>query len=177
MPSTISSTGKGVAKNASRTTKDDAPKQQPEKEASEHGSATPRVNQVTKQDAASTGPIPPILRYIPRSRRKEGESPFGESTGRNNKSKATKGDADSITSLKESVTVPTLRMWQVKVNRPPIPGFVISSKDSNDLPSVWTKEGFDPNAYKLMEKAGYDFQNPATLGKVVEVKPHGLNET
>ena len=41
---------------------------------------------------------------------------------------------------------------------------------------MWTKEGFDPNAYKLMEKAGYDFHNPATLGKVVEVKPHGLNE-
>ena len=59
------------------------------------------------------------------------------------------------------------------MSRPPIPGFVVSSKDSNDLPSVRTKEGFDPNAYKLMEKAGYDFQNPATLGKVVEVKPHG----
>ena len=61
--------------------------------------------------------------------------------------------------------------------RPPIPGFFVSSKDSNDLPSMRTKEGFDPNAYKLMEKAGYDFQNAATLGKVVEVKPYGLNET
>ena len=28
-----------------------------------------------------------------------------------------------------------------------------------------------------MEKAGYDFQNPTTLRKVVEAKPHGLNET
>jgi len=62
------------------------------------------------------------------------------------------------------------------VSRPPIPGFVVSSKDSDDLPSMRTKEGFDRNAYKLMEKVGYDFQNPATLGKVVEVKPHGLNE-
>ena len=68
-------------------------------------------------------------------------------------------------------------MWQEKVSRPPIPGFVVSSKENDDLPSVRTKEGFDPNAYKLMEKAGYDFQNPTTLGKVVEVKPHGLNET
>jgi len=40
-----------------------------------------------------------------------------------------------------------------------------------------TKEGFGPNAYKPMEKAGYDFQNPTTLGKVVEAKAHGLNET
>jgi len=37
-----------------------------------------------------------------------------------------------------------------------------------------TKEGFDPNAYKLMERASYDFQNLTTLGKVIEVKPHGL---
>jgi len=28
-----------------------------------------------------------------------------------------------------------------------------------------------------MEKADYDFQNPTTLGKVVEARPHGLNET
>jgi len=45
------------------------------------------------------------------------------------------------------------------------------------LPSVWTREGFDPNAYKLMKRAGYDFQNPAALGRVVEAKPHGLTET
>jgi len=45
------------------------------------------------------------------------------------------------------------------------------------LPNAWIKEGFDPNTYKLMENAGYDFQNPTTLGKVLEAKPHGLNET
>jgi len=28
-----------------------------------------------------------------------------------------------------------------------------------------------------MEKVGYDFQSPTTLGKIVEAKPHGLNET
>ena len=28
-----------------------------------------------------------------------------------------------------------------------------------------------------MERAGYDFKNPTTLGKVVEVKPHSLHET
>ena len=28
-----------------------------------------------------------------------------------------------------------------------------------------------------MEKAAYDFQNPTTLGKVVEAKPYDLNET
>jgi len=39
------------------------------------------------------------------------------------------------------------------------------------------KEGFDPNAYNLMERADYDFQRPTTLGKVVETKPHGLIKT
>jgi len=53
----------------------------------------------------------------------------------------------------------------------------VSSKENDDLPSLWTKEGFDPNACKLMKKATYNFQNPATLGKVVEVKPHGFNKT
>jgi len=119
--------------------------------------------------------MPPILRYTLRSHHKEGESPFGKCTGRSNETKGTKGDAASITSLKGSVTAPTLKMWQAKVTQPPILGFVISSKDSDDLPSVQTKEGFDPNAYKLMEKASYDFQNPATLGNVVKVKPYGLN--
>jgi len=63
------------------------------------------------------------------------------------------------------------------VSRPPLSGFVISSKKGDDLPSARTKEGFDPNAYKLMERASYDFQNPTILGKVVEEKPHGLTET
>jgi len=68
-------------------------------------------------------------------------------------------------------------MWQAKVSRPPLSGFVVSSKEGDDFPSAQTKEGFDPNACKLMERAGYDFQNPAALGKIVEAKPHGLTET
>jgi len=28
-----------------------------------------------------------------------------------------------------------------------------------------------------MERADYDFQNPNTLGKIIEVKPHSLTET
>jgi len=111
--------------------------------------------------------MPPILRYIPNLERKEGESPFSECTSSSIKTKATKDDGAGITSLKGGVIVPTLKMWQAKVSRPPISGFVVSSKEGNDLLGVQTKEGFNPNAYRLMERAGYDFQNPATLGKVV----------
>jgi len=63
------------------------------------------------------------------------------------------------------------------VSRPPLSGFVVSSKEGDDLPSARTRERFDPSTYKLIERAGYDFQNPAALGKVVEAKPHGLTET
>jgi len=70
----------------------------------------------------------PILRYIPKSHHKEGKSPFGECTGSSIETKATKGDRASTTSLKEGVTVPTLKMWQAKVSRPSISGFVVSSK-------------------------------------------------
>ena len=59
----------------------------------------------------------------------------------------------------------------------PLLGFFVSFVGSNNLLNTRTKEEFDPNAYKLMEKADYDFQNSTTLGKVVEDKPHSLNET
>jgi len=102
--------------------------------------------------------MPPVLRYIPRSRRKEGESHFNECTTRRIETKATKkDDGASIITLKESAIVPILKMWQAKVSRPPLFGFVISSKEGDDLPSAQTREGFDPNAYKLMKRAGYDF--------------------
>ena len=122
--------------------------------------------------------MPPVLRYIPRSRRKEGESPFSECTIKSVETEATKkDDGATVVTLKESALVLTLKMWQAKVSRPPLSGFVVSSEEGDDLPSARTREGFDPNAYKLMEKAGYDFQNPAALGKVVKAKPHGLTET
>ena len=63
------------------------------------------------------------------------------------------------------------------MSRPPFSRFVVSSTVSDNLPNARTKERFDPNVYKLMEKAVYDSQNPTTLGKVVVAKPHGLNET
>ena len=49
------------------------------------------------------------------------------------------------------------------------------------LPVKRTKEGFDPNAYKLMSKAGYDFGLSSSLGElnpdVTGERTHGLSET
>jgi len=60
MSSIISSTGKGGATNAPQARRDDAPKQQLEKEASKQGSTTSLIEQVAKSAAALTGPMPPI---------------------------------------------------------------------------------------------------------------------
>jgi len=83
--------------------------------------------------------------------------------------------------LKESVTLPTRNMYQLKLSRPPLPEFVSCFKTLKDeeknLPNAQTKEEFNQNTYKLMEKAGYDFNNLVTLGKVVEVETYDLNKT
>jgi len=118
------------------------------------------------------------LRYVPKSHRKEGESPFTGVTNGNVEEKAIrKANEVSMTALKGNAIVPAPKVGQTKLSRPPLAGFFVSSSGSDNLPNARTKEGFDPNVYKLMEKACYDFQNPTTLGNVVEAKPHGLNET
>jgi len=73
--------------------------------------------------------MPSVLRYIPSSRGKEDESPVSECTSRSIETKATKkDDGASIITLKGSATVPTLKMWQAKVSRPALSGFVVCSK-------------------------------------------------
>ena len=63
------------------------------------------------------------------------------------------------------------------MSRPPLSRFVVYCKEGDDLPGARTKEGFDPNAYKLKEMAGCDMKNLGSLGKVVEAKPDGVAET
>ena len=68
--------------------------------------------------------------------------------------------------------------------KPPLKGFVKSASDSikeGSLPNKRTKEGFNPKAYRLLAKSGYDFNNPSQLGQLysdcVEEKSQGLNQT
>jgi len=69
----------------------------------------------------------------------------------------------------------------IKGEQTPLPRFVSCSKtlldEEGNLPNARTREGFDSNAYKLMEKACYNFNNPVVLGKIVEVETYGLNKT
>ncbi|KAA0032810.1 uncharacterized protein E5676_scaffold575G00350 [Cucumis melo var. makuwa] len=83
---------------------------------------------------------PPILHYVPLSRRKKGESPFVESP---------QGlKVDDIEVLKESFTTPLSKITKQEIK--------IDLTEAS-LPQRWTKDEFDPKAYKLMAKAGYGF--------------------
>jgi len=182
MISTISFTGKQdpkVVKDTSVAIGHNAAKsQQPYRKDDEQVEKIQSIKQDGKQVVTSAHSAAPVLRYVPKSRRKEGESPFTRVTRGNTEDKAIrKANEVSMIALKGNATVPAPKAGQSKVSRPPLAGFVVSSSGSDNLPNAGTEEGFDKNAYKLMEKAGYDFQNLPTLGKVVEAKPHGLNET
>ena len=68
--------------------------------------------------------------------------------------------------------------------KPLLKGFVKSASDSikeRSLLDKGTNEGFDPKAYRLLEKSGYDFNNPSQLGQLfsnyVEEKSQRLNQT
>ncbi|KAA0060429.1 gypsy-like retrotransposase [Cucumis melo var. makuwa] len=82
----------------------------------------------------------PILCYVPLSRRKKGESPFVESP-----QGLKVGD---IEVLKESFTTPLTKITKQEIK-------IDLTKAS--LRQKRTKDGFDPKAYKLMAKTGYDF--------------------
>ncbi|KAA0054169.1 uncharacterized protein E6C27_scaffold131G00980 [Cucumis melo var. makuwa] len=83
---------------------------------------------------------PPILRYVPLTRHKKGESPFVESP-----QGLKVGD---IEVLKESFTTSLTKITKQEIK--------IDLTEAS-LPQRRTKDGFDPKAYKLMEKAGYEF--------------------
>uniref|UniRef100_A0A2N9ILM6 Uncharacterized protein n=1 Tax=Fagus sylvatica TaxID=28930 RepID=A0A2N9ILM6_FAGSY len=135
-----------------------------------------------KSHIASKG-ASPILRYVPLSKRKEGQTPFGlvaEAKVRPNEPTQEK----DVAVLKSNLTLPLPKLDKVASTKPPLKGFVKSASDSikeGSLPDKRTKEGFDPKAYKLLAKSGYDFNNPSQLGQLysdcVEEKSQGLNQT
>ncbi|KAM2661038.1 hypothetical protein EV2_023392 [Malus domestica] len=96
----------------------------------------------------SNGPNIPVFRYIP-----------------------TKADTqrhmDNVKLLKINAVLPLTQLSDIKVARPS-QGFIKGlpkGVEPSFLPTKKTEEGFDPNAYKLMLKAGYNFTSSANLGK------------
>ena len=126
---------------------------------------------------------PMVLQYVPASKRKEGQSPFGLTMETKDKCKKSIQE-DDISILKSDFTLPLPKLDQVMSTKPPLKGFTRAMSnlvEEDSLPTRRTEEGFDPKAYKLLAKLGYDFKNPPQLGQLysnyVEEKSHGLNST
>jgi len=88
MSSTITSAGKGGTENALLAPKEYIRKQQLKKEESKQGDTPSSIKRVDKIVATSTSLALMVLRYIHRSRRKDGESPFSECRISNGTTKA-----------------------------------------------------------------------------------------
>ena len=122
---------------------------------------------------------PPVFRYIPRSRWSEGQPPFIEDQG---EVQPWRLENEDLQVLKEEKIIP-------------LPNLQLISKDETQksvkplgdqveqefFPDKRTNEGFDPKAYKLLAKIGYDFTLLSQLGefspKTMSKGMHGLNET
>nr|XP_027102928.1 uncharacterized protein LOC113724201 [Coffea arabica] len=106
----------------------------------------------------------PIWRYTPRSKREEGQSSFIRN---------------------DTLNVPLTKIEPVKIEKVSLQGFVRPKEEPAvehySLPTNRTQEGFDPNAYRLLAKAGYNPNEKNTLGKlppeVTGERTHGLTPT
>ncbi|XP_070047529.1 uncharacterized protein [Nicotiana tomentosiformis] len=92
--------------------------------------------------------IPP-LQYVPKKKKDEVES------------------YNLQTNMLKGLTLPVKRIEAVKSSSIPLAGFVAQNRLQNvALPIKRTDEGFDPNAYMLFAKAGYNPNEPSKLGKL-----------
>ncbi|XP_030940238.1 uncharacterized protein LOC115965196 [Quercus lobata] len=144
------------------------------------------VKFIAKKDISSSKKGPePFLRYIPLSHHKNGQSPFTEclqSTKDVGRLPA-KLTMEDVAILKENHVMPSTSPTNPLPSKP-LKGFVRSSQSPIKhviLPNERTKEWFEPKAYKLLAKAGYDFSKQEDLGKLIPEatgeKMHGLSKT
>ena len=90
---------------------------------------------------------------------------------------------EDVATLKENHVMP-LTSSTNPLPLKPLNGFVRFSQSLTEhgiLPSERTKEWFDPKAYKLLAKVGYNFSKQGDLGKLIPEaigeKMHGLSKT
>ncbi|KAL0454264.1 UNVERIFIED_CONTAM: hypothetical protein Slati_0765600 [Sesamum latifolium] len=116
----------------------------------------------------------------------EAESHFADAKyylGRGSKNRPKmKASLEGFDSLKELV----LPLINIDVRKPqPLKGFIRPTQgpkeEHRETSNLQTAKGFDPKAYKLLVKAGYNPQDRDTLGKLSQEadgeQVHGLNAT
>ena len=104
---------------------------------------------------------PMVLRYVPASKRKEGQSPFGLMMETKDKCKKSIQEED-IVILKSDFTLPLLKLDKVASTKPPLKGFIRATHNLVEEDSFQvrrTEEGFNPKSYKILVKLGYDVKN------------------
>ena len=102
------------------------------------------------------------------SKRKEGQTPFGL-VAEAKVSPNEPAQEKDIAILKSNLTLPLPKLNKVASTKPPLKGFIKFASNSIKeglLPDERTNEGFDPKAYRLLAKSGYDFNNPSQLGQL-----------
>jgi len=66
-----------------------------------------------------------------------------------------------------------------KVTKAPFPSVATSKgllQEESSMSIVHTSNGFDLDAYKLMDELGYDFSKLPSLGQIIDAKPYGPND-
>jgi hypothetical protein len=125
-----------------------------------------------------------IFKYVPKSRRKEGQSPFEEviRPGGVTKKCTQTLTKETLQILREDPAMPLPALGQLGSIKSAAEGFVKSLHESFQhvvLPEKRTG-GFDPKTYKLLANSGYNFADPASLGELspelTGEKVHGLSE-
>nr|POF11015.1 hypothetical protein CFP56_13533 [Quercus suber] len=100
--------------------------------------------------------VAPVLYYVPVAKRKEGQSPFS-------------GDEETISKDLQGLNLPITKITKPRPSSQPLKGFIRPSQgpivEHGTLPNKRTEEGFDPNVYRLIAKAGYNHGKPSGLGK------------
>ena len=97
------------------------------------------------------------------SRRKKGQTSFETGTSKADMQQR----KDDVELLKTNAILPLTQLGETKIAKPP-QGFIKAlpkGVEPSFLPTKRTEEGFDPNAYKLMSKAGYTFIPSSNPGK------------
>nr|POF01480.1 hypothetical protein CFP56_59821 [Quercus suber] len=111
-----------------------------------------------KHQASKVTKAAPVLHYVSVTKRKEGQSPFS-------------GDGELVLEDLQGLTFPVAKITKSRISSQPLEGFARPSQGSivehGTLPTKRTKEGFDPNACRLMAKASYDHEKPSGLGKLI----------
>nr|POE93932.1 hypothetical protein CFP56_51251 [Quercus suber] len=111
-----------------------------------------------KHEASKATKVAPMLHYVPIAKGKEGQYPFS-------------GDEESILKDLQGLNLPVTKITKPRPSSQPLKGFTRPSQgpivEHGILPTKRIEEGFDPNAYRFMAKAGYNHEKPSGLGKLI----------